>query len=200
VKLWTAHYIHITSVYTFIYLFFWNQEKLIRFISPHFAPSVTCYIETPNLTLCSNHHCLHIQLLVLLKPRNNKYVHITTICKFIYLFYCNTELFVMFISPQLAQSVTCTIEIPKFSLFSLQQVCTISYLFYWNPVLLIIFISPQFAQSVTCSIITPSCSLCSHLRSLHIQLFVLLKPRNSHYVHITRVYTFSYLMYWHIKF
>jgi hypothetical protein len=81
----------------------------------------------------------------------------------------------MFISPQLAQSVTCSIETPE---------------------ILIIFTSTEFGQSATCSIETPYFSLFSHHRSLHSQLLALLLHRTAHYVHIFAVCTFSNLFYW----
>jgi ABC-type Mn2+/Zn2+ transport system permease subunit len=193
----TSLYVLITTVCTVSYLFYWNHKILNMFISPQFAQSVTCSIETTKYSICSYHHSLHSQLLVLLKTRNTQYVHINTVSSVSYLFYWNPEILIIFISPEFAQSVTCSIETPYFSLFSHHRslhsqllvlllhrtahyvhifaVCTVSYLFYWHPDLLIMFISPEFTHSVTWCIDTS----------------------NSNFFPITRVYTDNYFFYWH---
>jgi hypothetical protein len=149
-KLRNFHYVHITTVCTVSYLIYWNHEIINIFISPQFSHSDTCSIDTLNCSLCSYHHSLHSQVLVLLKRWTAHCVHITT-------------------------------------------VCTAIYLFYWYFKLHIIFILSEFAHSVTYSNATPKYSLCSYQQSLLSQLHFLLKPRNSHYVQITRFCTVSYL-------
>jgi hypothetical protein len=63
------HDVHITTVCTVRYFFYWHSLQLIMFTSPEFAQSDNCSSETLNCSLYSHHLRLHIQLLVLLKPR-----------------------------------------------------------------------------------------------------------------------------------
>jgi hypothetical protein len=124
-------------------------------------------------SLFSHHHSLHCQLLFLLTLWNSNYVHITKICTVIYLFYWQSELVIIFTSPQFAHSVTCFFNTSNSSLCShyhskhswllivltlrtshyvyITTISTVSYLFFWHSQILIIFTSPKLAQSVTFS-------------------------------------------------
>jgi hypothetical protein len=95
----TVHYVQINRVCRVRNVFYWHPELLIMFTSPQFTHSATCSFEIPKFSLCSYHHSLHSQLLVLLKPRNPQYVHITTVCTVRYLFYWHSELLIIFTSP-----------------------------------------------------------------------------------------------------
>jgi hypothetical protein len=118
-------------------------------------------------------------------------------------------MFIIFTSPDFAQSVTLSNHTPNWSLCSHHQnfhnqllvlftlrtthyihnttVCTVSNLFYSKPKLLGMFKLPQFAHSVTCSFDTPNFSFYSYQHNLYSQLFVLMTRRNAHYVIIPQL-------------
>jgi hypothetical protein len=104
----TAHYVQITTVCTVSYLLYWHTEMLIMFTSPQFAQSVTFSIDTPNCSLCSYHHNLHIHLLVFLTLRTALYFHNTTVSTVRYLFFLHSVLLIMFTKPKCAQPDTCS--------------------------------------------------------------------------------------------
>jgi hypothetical protein len=148
-----AHYVHNTRV----------------------CKSVTCSIETPICSLRSHHHSFQSHLLVLLTDRTANYVHITTVCTVTDLFYWHFVLIIMFLSPQFAQSVTCSFDTPNCSL------CSYHHSFHSQVIVLLTLRSDNYF----------------HITTFWTVIYFFFTHRTAHYVQITRVCTVSYLLYWH---